>query len=145
MFGKNEPFTLARLEEIELGVCYVSNVPLHNLEPPINKLVDELEYTRLNRYHLNRYLIESFIKKLEGVILDSKAEIIALTREFNQKYFGAFLSYASRKTLEEFFKKTEAGKLGILFVGPPSFWNSEDYKKPDGLELLKKALSTCDS
>ena len=64
-------------------------------------------------------------------------KIIALTREFNKKYFGAFISYARPEVLSVLHDKISSGKLKILFVGPPIFWNREDYKKPKGLADLK--------
>ena len=67
-------------------------------------------------------------------------KIIALTREFNQKYFGAFISYARPDILSVFYEKISSGKLKILFVGPPLFWSKEDYKKPKGLTDLKECF-----
>ncbi len=138
LFGEGAAFSLEKMKKGKLGVTYISNVPLWNLEPPINKLVDELEYTRLNRYHINRLLLDNFIKKLERLVLSDTVRVIAITRDLNQKYFGAFISYASPKTLSVFFDKISSGELKVLYVGLPRFWNSESYKKPEGLIELKK-------
>ena len=140
IFDRQEPFTPEQMKIGKLGVTYISNVPLWNLAPPINKLVDELEYTRLNKYHINLFLLQSCIKKFCDLVLSDTVKIIALTREFNQKYFGAFISYARTDVLWAFHDKISTGKLKILFVGPPLFWNNEDYKKPKGLAELKDFL-----
>lgn len=139
-FGSHEPFALKQIKSGKLGVAYISNVPLWNLAPPINKLVDELEYTRLNKYHINLFLLQNCMKKFCDLILSDTVKIIALTREFNQKYFGSFISYASPNVLSVLLDKISSGKLKILFVGPPIFWNREDYKKPKGLAELKDFL-----
>ena len=94
IFDSREPFTPEQMKSGKLGVTYISNVPLWNIASPINKLVDELEYTRLNRYHINLFLLEGCMKKFCDLILSDTVKIIALTREFNKKYFGAFISYA---------------------------------------------------
>lgn len=137
IFGSYKPFAPDILTSGKLGVTYISNVPLWNLAPPINKLVDELEYTRLNKYHINLFLLQSCMKKFCDLVLNDKVKIIALTREFNQKYFGAFISYTRPAVLSVLHQKICSGKLKILFVGPPLFWNKEDYKKPEGLADLK--------
>ena len=137
IFGCYKPFAPDILTSGKLGVTYISNVPLWNLAPPINKLVDELEYTRLNKYHINLFLLQSCMKKFCDLVLNDKVKIIALTREFNQKYFGAFISYTRPAVLSVLHQKICSGKLKILFVGPPLFWNKEDYKKPEGLADLK--------
>ena len=111
-----------------------------NLAPPINKLVDELEYTRLNKYHINLFLLQSCMKKFCDLVLSDTVKIIALTREFNQKYFGAFISHARPDVLSVLHDKISSGKLKILFVGPPLFWSKEDYKKPKGLTDLKECF-----
>ncbi len=140
IYDSREPFTLGQIKSGKLGVTYISNVPLWNLASPINKLVDELEYTRLNKYHINLFLLQSCMKKFCDLILSDTVKIIALTREFNKKYFGAFISYARSDVLSVLHDKISSGKLKILFVGPPLFWNKEDYKKPKGLAELKYFL-----
>ena len=140
IYDSREPFTLEQMKSGKIGVTYISNVPLWNLAPPINKLVDELEYTRLNKYHINLFLLQSCMKKFCDLVLSDTVKIIALTREFNQKYFGAFISYARPAVLSVLHDKISSGKLKILFVGPPLFWNKEDYKKPKGLADLKDLL-----
>ena len=140
LFDSREPFTLEQMKSGKLGVTYISNVPLLNISPPINKLVDELEYTRLNKYHINLFLLQSCMKKFCDLILNDTVKIIALTREFNQKYFGAFISHARLDVLSVLHDKISSGKLKILFVGPPLFWNKEDYKKPKGLADLKECF-----
>lgn len=142
LFGSNAPFTASRLKSGRLGVTYVSNVPLANLEKPIDKLVDELEYTRLNKFHLNLFLLQGFMEKMKKLILSDTVRVIALTREFNQKYFGAFISHASPDIFTLFWEKASKGSLKILYVGPPLFWNSERYKKPVGLTELKKYIDS---
>ena len=139
-YDRCEPFTFQQMKSGKLGVTYISNVPLWNLAPPINKLVDELEYTRLNKYHINLFLLQSCMKKFCDLVLSDTVKIIALTREFNQKYFGAFISYARPDILSVFYEKISSGKLKILFVGPPLFWSKEDYKKPKGLTDLKECF-----
>ena len=140
IFDRHKPFTPEQLKSGTIGVTYISNVPLWNLAPPINKLVDELEYTRLNKYHTNLFLLQSCMKKFCDLVLSDTVKIIALTREFNQKYFGAFISYARPDVLSVFHDKISSGKLKILYVGPPLFWNKGDYKKPKGLFELKDFL-----
>ena len=140
IFDRQEPFTPEQMKIGKLGVTYISNVPLWNLAPPINKLVDELEYIRLNKYHINLFLLQSCMKKFCDLILSDTVKIIALTREFNQKYFGTFISYARPDVLSVFYEKISSGKLKILFVGNPLFWSKEDYKKPKGLAELKYFL-----
>ena len=140
IFGRHKPFTPEQMKSGTIGVTYISNVPLLNLASPINKLVDELEYTRLNKYHVNLFLLQSCMKKFCDLILTDTVKIIALTREFNQKYFGAFISHARPDVLSVFHEKISSGKLKILFVGNPLFWSKEDYKKPKGLAELKYFL-----
>ena len=140
IFDSRASFTLEQMKSGKLGVTYISNVPLWNLAPPINKLVDELEYTRLNKYHINLFLLQSCMKKFCDLILSDTVRIIALTREFNQKYFGAFISYTRPAVLSVLHDKISSGKLKILFVGLPLFWNKGDYKKPKGLAELKNFL-----
>ena len=140
IFDRQEPFTPEQMKIGKLGVTYISNVPLWNLAPPINKLVDELEYTRLNKYHINLFLLQSCMKKFCDLVLSDTVKIIALTREFNQKYFGAFISHARPDVLSVLHDKISSGKLKILFVGPPLFWSKEDYKKPKGLTDLKECF-----
>lgn len=137
IFDSHAPFTPEQMKQGKLGVTYISNVPLWNLSPPINKLVDELEYTRLNKFHINLLLLQGCMKKFSELVLNDAVKVIALTREFNQKYFGAFISYANPEILSVLYGKISSGKLKILFVGPPLFWNKEDYKKPKGLVDLK--------
>ena len=139
-YDRCEPFTFQQMKSGKLGVTYISNVPLWNLASPINKLVDELEYTRLNKYHINLFLLQSCMKKFCDLVLSDTVKIIALTREFNQKYFGAFISHARPDVLSVFYEKISSGKLKILFVGSPIFWSKEDYKKPKGLAELKYFL-----
>lgn len=140
IFDRQEPFTPEHMKSGTIGVTYISNVPLWNLAPPINKLVDELEYTRLNKYHTNLFLLQSCMKKFCDLVLSDTVKIVALTREFNQKYFGAFISYARPDILSVFYEKISSGKLKILFVGNPLFWSKEDYKKPKGLTDLKECF-----
>lgn len=139
-FGNREPFALEEMKSGKLGITYISNVPLLNITPPINKLVDELEYTRLNKYHINLFLLQSCMKKFCDLILSDTVKIIALTREFNKKYFGAFISYARDDILSVLHNKISSGKLKILFVVPPLFWNKEDCKKSKDLAELKACL-----
>ena len=61
------------------------------------------------------------MKKFCDLVLSDTVKIIALTREFNQKYFGAFISYARPDVLSVFHDKISSGKLKILFVGSPLF------------------------
>lgn len=140
IFCDHSPFTLDKMKSGKLGVSYISNVPLWNLDPPIDKLVSELEYTRLNRYHINLFLLQGCMEKFSKLILSDTVKVIALTREFNQKYFGAFISYSRPEILSIFNDKISSGKLKILYVGPPLFWNKEDYKKPSGLTDLKEYI-----
>lgn len=140
LFDMDEAPTRVKLSELGIGVTYVSNVPLWNLDPSVESLVDELEFTRLNKYHIDRFLLDGFIKKLESLVFTDTVKTIALTREFNQKYFGAFLSYASPKTLSHFFGRLYSGDLRILFVSNPRFWNKPDAKKYPGLAELKKKI-----
>ena len=128
-------------KELSLGVTYVSNVPLLNLNPPLGKLVDELEYTRLNRYHINKLLLESFMKKMERLVRSDTVRVIALTRWFNQKYFGQFIAYASPDLLKLMQDKISGGELRIIYVGLPQLWNDDRHKKYDGLFELKSALT----
>lgn len=144
MFGESTPLSKEMMSEIKLGVTYVSNVPLLNLEPPINKLVDELEYTRLNKYHVNLLLLDGFVKKMERLILCESVRVIALTRWFNQKYFGEFIAHASPSILKKIQDKVASGRLKILFVGPPVLWNNDEHKKYDGLFELKEYISKKD-
>lgn len=139
-FDSHKPFTLEQMKSGKIGVTYISNVPLWNLAPPINKLVDELEYTRLSKYHINLFLLQSCVKKYCDLILSDTVKTIALTREFSQKYFGAFVSYARPSVLSVLHDKISSGKLKIIFVGPPLFWNKEDYKKPKGLVDFKNSF-----
>lgn len=141
IYDRRESFTLQQIKSGKLGVTYISNVPLWNITPPINKLVDELEYTRLNKYHINLFLLQSCMKKFCDLVLSDTVKVIALTREFNKKYFGAFISYARPDILSTFHDKISSGKLKILFVGPPVFWNKEDFKKPKGLADLKDCFA----
>lgn len=140
IFGAHSPFTLDKMRSGKLGVIYLSNVPLVNIDPPIGKLVDELEYTRLNKYHIDRFLLQACMKKFSNLVLSDSVKVIALTREFNQKYFGAFISYASPEILSIFYDKISSGNLKILYVGVPLFWNKEDYNKPKGLTTLKEYM-----
>ena len=138
LFDVPAPLTLAELRQKRLGVTYVANVPLLNLEPPLGKLVDELEYTRLNKYHLNRFLLEGFIPKMRALVLSSTVRVIALTRDLNRKYFGAYIAWESPRYLSLLHQKIASGRLEILFVGMPHFWNKPEHKKQDGLIRLKE-------
>ena len=144
MFGDSTTLSKEMMSEIKLGVTYVSNVPLLNLEPPINKLVDELEYTRLNKYHVNLLLFEGFMKKMEHLVLCESVRFIALTRWFNQKYFGEFIAHTSPNILKTIQDKVASGRLKILFVGLPVLWNKDEHKKYDGLFELKKYINKKD-
>ena len=141
IFGSDAYLLPDDFKELSLGVTYVSNVPLLNLNPPLGKLVDELEYTRLNRYHVNKLLLESFMKKMERLVRSDTVRVIALTRWFNQKYFGQFIAYASPDLLKLMQDKISGGELRIIYVGLPQLWNDDRHKKYEGLFELKRALT----
>lgn len=141
IFGSDASLLPDDFKELSLGVTYVSNVPLLNLDPPLGKLVDELEYTRLNRYHVNKLLLESFMKKMERLVRSDTVRVIALTRWFNQKYFGQFIAYASPDLYKLMQDKISGGELRIIYVGLPQLWNDDRHKKYEGLFELKSALT----
>lgn len=141
IFGSDTSLLPDDFKERSLGVTYVSNVPLLNLNPPLGKLVDELEYTRLNRYHVNKLLLESFMKKMERLVRSDTVRVIALTRWFNQKYFGQFIAYASPDLYKLMQDKISGGELRIIYVGLPQLWNDDRHKKYEGLFELKSALT----
>lgn len=124
----------------KLGVTYVANVPLGNLKYPITKIMGELEYTRLNKYHVNLLLLEGVIKKLERLVLSDTVRVIALTREFNKKYLGAFISHADNKTLAVMQNKIATGALRLIFVGNPRFWNTGNPLTAGDYKELKKYI-----
>ncbi len=140
MLGEAAPLTVEKMIDMRLGVTFVSNVPLHNLKRPIDKLVDELEYTRLNKYHVNLLLLEGFMKKMERLILCESIKVIALTRWFNQKYFGEFMAHASPDIFKTIQNRVASGRLKLLFVGLPALWNKDEHKKYDGLFELKEYI-----
>ena len=138
LFSKGEPFSLAQMKAGKLGVTYVANVPLGNLNPPVTKIMGELEYTRLNKFHINRLLLDGVIKKLERLVLSDTVRLIVLTREFNKKYFGAFVSYADAKVLSLMQEKIADGKLRMLYVTTPRFWDKGVSYAADDLLTLKE-------
>ena len=138
LFSKSEPFSLAQMKEGKLGVTYVANVPLGNLNPPVTKIMGELEYTRLNKFHINRLLLDGVMKKLERLVLSDTVRLIVLTREFNKKYFGAFVSYADAKLLSLMQEKIAKEKLRILYVTTPRFWDKGVSYAADDLLTLKE-------
>ena len=140
LFDRTGNPTYKELKEGKLGVTYVANVPLGNLNPPITKLMGELEYTRLNKFHINRGILDGVLKKLERLVLSDTVRVIALTREFNKKYFGAFISYADNKLLETMQAKIATGALKIIYVGNPRFWNTGAPSTADNYTELKKLL-----
>ena len=120
LYGDTEPLGWRLYREGgTLGVCYVSSVPLAPPCDALAPLTDELEGLRLGRYELHRYLLTEFSKKVYAMIACESLAAIAMTREFNQKYFFTALAYASPAVLHTLDRRLREGSLRLLFVGPP--------------------------
>ena len=108
------------------------------------------EYDKQRHSIINQYLIEYYkmfdktilsgmsIEKLKKLVLSDTVKIILLSREFSQKYFGAFISHARREILSLLQDKISSGKLKIIYTGPPTFWNKPTPSMLDGLSAFKK-------
>ena len=137
LFGERTAPTPRLLSEKGIGAVYVSNVPLCNTSDPLGPLVGELEFIRLGRDHIDRYLAERFVSKMTELLKQESIERIVLTRWFNQKYFAYFLSRATRSQLAELQERIAKGQLRIPFVGPPVLWSSELEGRYGDLKQLK--------
>ena len=140
IFGTDRAPTPAELDKMGVGVTYVANVPLLNLDPALGRLVDELEYTRLNARHINELLLQGFVKKMEELINSRSVRLIALSRDMDRRYLGAFIARARQELTELMQERIAKGELKLIFVGVPSLWCREEAKKPRGLDELREFL-----
>ncbi len=124
-----------------LGVVYISNVPLLNLTPPIDRLTSELEYTRIGRYEINLHLLKNLGEKLSEIIHNERIRRIAITRECNQKYLFAVLAHASPALYTDLLSRIREGSLELLHILPPALWDrQEDVPRAYGTASFIESL-----
>lgn len=123
-----EEGSLWKTADERIGVRYISNVPLLNLDARLGALVGELEYTRLNARYFNPYLAERYFEKLRDVLEDENVHAVALTREITQRYFFSVLGRLSPYLLDRVRRRAEEGSLRLFYIGNPRLWSRRETK-----------------
>ena len=123
-----EECSLWETADERVGIRYISNVPLLNLDARLGALVGELEYTRLNARYFHPYLAERYFEKLRGVLEDESVHAIALTREITQRYFFAVLGRLSPYLLDRVRRRVEGGSLRFFYIGNPQMWSKRETR-----------------
>ena len=141
IFGEASPMTREKMSCLGLGVMYASNVPLCNLEPPIDKLAGELEYVRLNALYMNSLLSERFIRKMSDIVASRNVGVIVFGGERLKKYLGRFITLGRSDVISNYHKRIANGSLKVVFTDPPYFWNNPSRTLGSNLSTLKDILS----
>ena len=123
-----EECSLWELSDERIGIRYISNVPLHNLDPRLGAIVGELEYTRLNARHFDPLLLDRFVCKVRDALENEAVRAIALTREITKRYFFAVLGRLSPYDLDRLRRRVEEGSLRFFYIGNPSLWSKRETK-----------------
>lgn len=123
-----EEGSLWKTADERIGVRYISNVPLLNLDARLGALVGELEYTRLNARYFHPYLAERYFEKIRGVLEDENVRAVALTREITQRYFFSVLGRFSPYLLDRVRRRMEEGSLRFFYIGNPRLWSKRETK-----------------
>ncbi len=143
LFGHDRPFDKKEREEGRIAVCFISSVPLLASpdNPCLGKLIDELEFTRLNARDIHPYLFECFTKKMNDILADDTIRVIALSRWWNQKYLGAYLGALAPTRLLRLQERIRLGTLRFLFVGSPTLWAQKNLEGKDTLYSAGELLT----